>query len=82
MKMPRDLSARDMARTLAKLGYEVTRQKGSHIRLTTNHNGEHHVSVPNHNPLKIGTASGILADVAEHFGLSRMELMSQLFGEG
>jgi predicted RNA binding protein YcfA (HicA-like mRNA interferase family) len=35
MSVPRDLSGADLARALQKLGYTVTRQKGSHVRLTT-----------------------------------------------
>lgn len=81
MRLPRDLSGDDLAQALRKLGYQVTRQTGSHIRLTTTERGEHHLTVPNHNPLRVGTLSGILADVAEHFGLSREELAARLFGK-
>ena len=35
MKIPRDLTANDVIKMLSKLGYVVTRQKGSHIRLTS-----------------------------------------------
>jgi hypothetical protein len=35
------------------LGYRVTRQKGSHIRFMTFENGEHHVTIPNHDPLRL-----------------------------
>jgi predicted RNA binding protein YcfA (HicA-like mRNA interferase family) len=35
MKLPRDLSGDELARALKKLGYVVTRQKSSHIRMTT-----------------------------------------------
>jgi len=35
MKLPRDVSGHDLARALGKYGYEITRQKGSHMRLTT-----------------------------------------------
>jgi hypothetical protein len=28
---------------------------GSHLRLTTDQNGQHHITIPNHDPLKIGT---------------------------
>lgn len=81
MRLPRDLSGNDLAQALRKLGYQVTRQTGSHIRLTTPERGEHHLTIPNHNPLRVGTLSGILADVAEHFGLSREELAGRLFGK-
>lgn len=52
MKLPRNLSAKELIKSLGKLGYEATRQTGSHIRLTTTENGTHHVTVPNHKPLK------------------------------
>jgi predicted RNA binding protein YcfA (HicA-like mRNA interferase family) len=81
MRLPRDLSGNDLAQALRKLGYQVTRQTGSHIRLTTTERGEHHLTVPDHNPLRVGTLSGILADVAEHFELSREELAARLFGK-
>jgi predicted RNA binding protein YcfA (HicA-like mRNA interferase family) len=35
MKLPRDLSGQDLVKALKKLGYEVSHQTGSHIRLTT-----------------------------------------------
>ena len=35
MRLPRDLSGSDLAQSLRKLGYSVTRQTGSHLRLTT-----------------------------------------------
>lgn len=79
MKLPRDLSAGDLIRTLSRLGYQVTRQRASHIRLTTQQGGEHHVSLPNHDPIRVGTLSGILLDVAAHFHRTREELASELF---
>jgi glycerophosphoryl diester phosphodiesterase len=33
-------------------GYQTTRQTGSHLRLTTDKNGIHHITIPNHDPLK------------------------------
>jgi len=79
MRIPRDLSGHDLIRRLRVLGYEQTRQSGSHIRLTTTQNGEHHITIPNHDPLRIGTLSAILSLVAEHFNISREELLKQLF---
>jgi predicted RNA binding protein YcfA (HicA-like mRNA interferase family) len=80
MKLPRDLSGSDLAKALTKLGYVVTRQKSSHIRMTTQQNGQHHVTVPDHDPIKVGTLADILKDVADHFGLQREELLDRLFG--
>ena len=80
MKVPRDLSGTELAKALAKVGYGVTRQTGSHIRLTTQSPTQHHVTVPAHDPLKVGTLSGILSDVAAHLKTTRDELLQQLFG--
>ena len=79
MRLPRDLSGSDLAQTLRKLGYSITRQTGSHLRLTTHEHGEHHLTIPQHTPLRIGTLSAILADVAVHFDITREQLLEQLF---
>jgi predicted RNA binding protein YcfA (HicA-like mRNA interferase family) len=78
MKLPRDLSGPDLAKRLRRVGYELTRQTGSHLRLTTHQQGEHHVTVPNHSPVKMGTLSGILTDVARHLGITREDLLNRL----
>jgi predicted RNA binding protein YcfA (HicA-like mRNA interferase family) len=81
MKLPRDLDARKLVNALeAQLGYEITRQVGSHIRLTTVENGKHSVTVPAHNPIRVGTLAKILDEVAGHFQVSRGELLTRLFG--
>jgi predicted RNA binding protein YcfA (HicA-like mRNA interferase family) len=80
MRLPRDISGDDLAKALATLGYAVTRQVGSHMRLTTLQHGEHHVTIPRHSPLRIGTLGGVLADVADHFAVTREELVQRLFG--
>jgi predicted RNA binding protein YcfA (HicA-like mRNA interferase family) len=79
MKLPRDLSGIEFVKLLSVLGYEVTRQTGSHIRLTTQINGEHHITIPNHNPIKVGTLSNILSEIADHFKLSKEELNQKIF---
>jgi predicted RNA binding protein YcfA (HicA-like mRNA interferase family) len=79
MKLPRDLSGDDLAKALERLGYLVTRQNGSHLRLTTDQNGEHHITIPRHDPMRVGTLSAILRDVGEHHGLNRDELTDLLF---
>lgn len=80
MKLPRKISGADLIKALGRYGYVLTRQKGSHVRLTTQHEGEHHVTIPGHNPLRVGTLSSILRDVADHLGMSREELVEELFG--
>ena len=79
MKLPRNINGETLARTLQKFDYQITRQTGSHLRLTTQRNGEHHITIPNHSPLKVGTLNSILKSVADHLKLSREELFQQLF---
>ncbi len=52
MKAPRDISASELIRALRILSCQQTRQDGSHIRLTNLLEGAHHVTIPNHRPLK------------------------------
>jgi len=80
MKLPRNVSGEQLAKALKALGYEITRQTGSHFRLTTIQRGEHHVTIPRHHPIRIGTFAGIVDDVAGHFDLTREDLIKKLFG--
>ena len=80
MKLPCDTSSRELIKSLQKLGYFVSRQKGSHIRLTTVSNGEHHITIPNHDPIRLGTLSSIIGDIANHFKQSKDEIAEKLFG--
>ncbi len=76
MRIPRDLDGSRLIRRLRKLGYEQTRQSGSHVRLTrTSDDGDHHVTVPLHSPLRVGTLNAILGDIAEHLGMSKDDLI-------
>ncbi|QKE41159.1 MAG: type II toxin-antitoxin system HicA family toxin [Ferrovum myxofaciens] len=79
MRLPRDLSGADLVKRLGRYGYSVTRQTGSHMRLTSTIRGEHHITIPNHDPLRLGTLAAILASVGAHYGLTRDELIQQLF---
>ena len=80
MKLPRDINGGELARKLEKYGYRITRQTGSHIRLTSVIKGtEHHITVPQHGILKIGTLSGILSEVASYLELEKKTVISKLF---
>ncbi len=79
MKLPRDLSGEQLAKSLERLGYQVTRQTGSHLRLTTTQPSEHHITIPSHDSLRVGTLAAVLRDVADFRGLSRDELLELLF---
>jgi predicted RNA binding protein YcfA (HicA-like mRNA interferase family) len=78
MKIPRNVNGLQLVKALCVLGYAVDRQKGSHIRMTTQLDGENHEVVPCHHPIKIGTLSGILKRIAAHHGLSIEELLEKL----
>ena len=82
MRLPRDLSGTELASLLRRYGYETTRQTGSHVRLTSStKGGEHHVTVPAHKSLRVGTLSDILADVAAYAEMPKDELAESLFGK-
>lgn len=79
MKLPRDLSGQELAQTLKILGYQATRQTGSHLRLTTSEKGIHHVTIPQHGSLRVGTLAAILSEIANHFEMSREEIEKKIF---
>ena len=78
MKLPRNVFGTDLAKALRVYGYEITRQKGSHIRVTTQINGTHHEVIPSHKPIKPGTLSSILKSVAQHHQVSTAQLIQSL----
>ena len=78
MKIRRNLNGTALVEALRVLGYERVRQDGSHIRLTTTVKGTHHVTVPAHKPLKIGTLSSILKSIAAHHQMPLEELLEML----
>ena len=50
MRLPRDVLGEALAQALKAFGYTITRQTGSHLRLTTQTQGEHHITIPRHPP--------------------------------
>lgn len=80
MKLPRDISSDELSSILRKkYDYQVTRQTGSHIRLTTVLKGEHHITIPKHKTLKIGTLNNILKDIANYLDVDKQNLIRELF---
>lgn len=71
MKIPRDLSGRELVRALSKhWDYRVLNQVGSHVILQT--------ETPDHSPLRVGTLNAILRQVAEHKGATREDILDTL----
>jgi predicted RNA binding protein YcfA (HicA-like mRNA interferase family) len=64
---------------LRVFGYRVSRQTGSHMRLTTHERGEHHLTIPSHAALRVGTLTSILGDVGAHFEMTRDAVVKKLF---
>jgi len=79
MKIPRDVSGKDLIKKLQFFEYQITRQVGSHIRVSTKKNGIHNLTIPNHNPLRIGTLSSIINEISRHFEIDRESLIKMLF---
>lgn len=77
-KLPQ-ISGQDLVRVLRKLGYELVRQKGSHIRLrkaTTV--GDHHITVPEHKTIAKGTLNDIITKVSLWNNISKDDLIKML----
>ena len=82
MKLPRGLSGTQLASLLRRYGYEITRQTGSHLRLTSTIKGaEHHITIPRHKDLRVGTLNNILKDVASYLEIETTRLREELFGQ-
>lgn len=82
MRLPRDIGGEDLARLLKRYGYHITRQTGSHMRLTsTNRGDEHHITIPRHKSLRVGTLSSILKDISDYLNIDKEELIRELFSD-
>jgi len=71
VKIPRDLSGRDVVKALRRLGFDFSRQTGSHAILRK---GPRTVVVPQHKPIKPGTLKGVI----EQAGITLEELRENL----
>jgi len=79
MKLPRDMGGEELAALLGRYGYEMTRQTGSHMRLTSTSKGfEHHITIPKHKPLRVGTLSSIVNEIAAYLEIERQQLVREL----
>ena len=80
MKLPRDMGGEELAALLGRYGYKITRQTGSHMRLTSTSKGfEHHITIPRRKPLRVGTLSNIVNEIAAYLEIERQKLVKELF---
>ena len=49
------------------------------MRLTRHNDNEHHITIPKHANLRVGTLNNILNDIAEHLKISKEEVIHQLW---
>jgi predicted RNA binding protein YcfA (HicA-like mRNA interferase family) len=78
-KSPRNVSGKDLIKVLSKYGYSVVRQTGSHIRLSVNlEDSVKNITIPNHDPIKLGTLMSILNDVASQLSISKEDIINKL----
>ena len=70
MKLPRNVSGARLQALLRRLGYEAVSQRGSHVRITTQSNGEHHEAIHHRNLIGVKTLSSILKSIARHRDMS------------
>ena len=78
MKLPRDVSGATLVAALRRMGYEKVRQRGSHVRITTQEGGEHHEVIPLHDPIRAKTLSSILKSIGRHHRIDVQELLRKL----
>lgn len=76
------LGGQELAYLLSRYyGYQVSRQTGGNLRLTSVAKGtKHHVTIPKHKPLRVGTLNRIISDVAMHLELEKEAIINALFG--
>ena len=78
MRLPRDVSGAALVAALRRMGYEQVRQRGSHVRITTQSGGEHHEVIPLHDPIRVKTLSNILKSISRHHGIPVPDLVRKL----
>jgi len=79
MKIPRDVSGTHSPIPLCRRWrYAKVHQVGSHIILETSEPARQRISIPDHDPLRLGTLISILRSVAQHKGVTRAEIIASL----
>ena len=49
------------------------------MRLSTELKGEHHITIPKHRSLSVGTLNAILREIADHLEMDKVDLIRMLF---
>ncbi|ADG13801.1 YcfA family protein [Methanocaldococcus infernus ME] len=73
------VGGKELIKFLKSLGYEVVRQKGSHVRLRKETEfGTHNITIPYHDEIAKGTLNAILTDISKWNNISKEELIKKL----
>ena len=77
-KLP-SVSSKKILSLFKKNGYEIVRQKGSHIRLEkVTPVGTHKITIPNHDPIAKGTLNDILNKLSVWNQIPKKNLIEEL----
>lgn len=79
MKLPRDLSGRELIAALCR-GWEYVKvnQVGDHVVSQTQTPFPHRIAIPDHKTLRVGTLNSILRSVSRHKGVDRQAILDSL----
>jgi len=78
LKLP-NISYKELLKLLNQLGYQIERQRGSHIRLKKIlPKGCHSITIPAHKEIAKGTLNDILNKISRYTNLSKEELINRL----
>ena len=77
-KLPRDVSGAHLVKALSRIGYQQVRQTGSHVRMKGGRSGQEPLTIPMHDPIKVGTLGSILDDVVAQTGMTREQVVEVL----
>ncbi|MCD6407874.1 type II toxin-antitoxin system HicA family toxin [bacterium] len=73
------VSGRELVKFLGKLGYQVIRQKGSHVRLKKDTpSGTHYITIPSHKIIAKGTLNDILNRISQWNNITKEELIEKI----
>jgi len=73
------VSGENLLKVLVRLGYEIIRQRGSHVRLRKpTAAGDHNITVPLHDELAKGTLKDILSQISIWNGISEDALIEMI----
>ncbi|MSV34811.1 MAG: type II toxin-antitoxin system HicA family toxin [Bryobacterales bacterium] len=78
MKLPRSLSGADLVAALKRLGYQQTRQAGSHVRMTLSFPRQAHLTVPLARAIPTGTLAALIKDAATHLDTTVEDVLSKI----